>query len=368
MKDYYKILNVSKNASQEEIKKSYRALCLSLHPDRQAGKTEAEKKTAEDKFKEVSEAYDTLSDPDKKRKYDIGSSGGPDFSDFFRDMGGNPFTGATDPFGWGDIFGEGRRKRRDPNEVRPEDMRGGDIRMNIPLNVEDIVNGCKKKVKYKRHVRCHVCHGVGGENRVTCPYCHGTGYETEVKWRHGMRFESSVTCSHCQGKGYKFEKPCTSCNGTGFEIKEETLDIAFQPGIGNNATMYSQKGNDSRSEKGVAGSFIAVPVIDETKLGNKYDLDGSNIYEKIKVKLSDALLGNEIDLQVPGRPKEKYKLSPNTKPGDHITRYGLGLLEEDFEYGRNKRGNYVFIVDYDIPSTLSEKQKILLEKLSETGM
>jgi len=366
-KDYYDILGVSKDASQEEIKKSYRALCLSLHPDRQAGKSEAEKKAAEEKFKEVSEAYDTLSDPKKKQAYDLGGSGGG-FEDFFRDMGGgyDPFMGHTDPFGFGDIFGN--RSRRNPSGERPEDLHGSDIRMNIPLNIEDIVNGCKKKVKYKRHVRCHSCHGKGGESKMTCPYCNGTGMETKTSWRGGMMFQQSTTCQHCGGKGYKIEKPCHTCNSTGFEIVEETLDIAFQPGIGNNATMYTQKGNESKSEKGVAGNFIAVPVIDTSKLGPQYSIDGFNIYETKKVKLTDALLGKEIEIQVPGKEPEKYKLNPNTKPGDTITKYGLGILQEDFEYGRNKRGNYVFEIQYDIPSTLSSKQELLLEKLAETGM
>lgn len=373
MKDYYKILNVSKNASQEEIKKSYRALCLSLHPDRQAGKSEQEKKEAEEKFKEVSEAYEVLSDPKKRQQYDAGGSGGfEDIDDFFSKMnsgGFDPFMGSTDPFGFSDLFGNRRRARRQNQSYEnPEDLRGTDIRMNIPLSVEDIVNGCKKKVKYKRHVRCHVCHGKGGENKVTCPYCHGTGMESKVMWRSGMRFESSTTCSHCNGKGYKMEKPCSNCNESGFEIIEETLTISFQPGIGTSPTMYSQKGNESRSENGSSGSFIAVPVIDVSKLDPKYKIDGINIYETIKVKMTDALLGKEIEIQVPGQAKYKQKLSQNTKPGDTITKYGLGLLSEDFEYNRTKRGNYVFVVEYEVPSSLTTEQKDLLEKLSKTGI
>jgi len=367
-KDYYKILGIDKNASQEEIKKSYRALCLSLHPDRQVGKSEAEKKEAEEKFKEVSEAYDTLSDPAKKRRYDSrGSEAFGGFEDFFRDMGGgyDPFMGHTDPFGFSDIFGERSRRRNGP---RPEDFKGKDIRMNIPLTVEDIVNGCKKKVRYKRQVRCHVCHGKGGENRVTCPYCHGTGFETEVSWHNGMRYENSHTCTHCHGKGYKMEKPCRNCNETGFETREETLDIAFQPGIGSSVTMYSQKGNESRDENGVPGSFIAVPVIDVEKLGPQYDIDGLDIIENIKVKISDALLGKEIEIKVPGQRPEKHKLSEGTKPGDHITKYGLGILSEDFEYGKKKRGNYVFVVQYDLPTKLTDKQRLFIEKLAETGL
>lgn len=368
-KDYYDILGVSKDASQEDIKKSFRKLSLKYHPDRQNGKSEAEKKAAEEKFKEVSEAYDTLSDPNKKRAYDLGSSGPTGFEEFFRDMGGgyDPFMGHTDPFGFSDIFGT-RSRRRSQSGERPEDLHGSDIRMNIPLSVEDIVNGCKKKVKYKKRVRCHVCHGKGGENKVTCPYCNGTGMETKTSWRSGMMFQETTTCKHCSGRGYKIEKPCNTCNTTGVEIVEETLDIVFQPGIGNNAVMYAQKGNDSKSEKGVAGNFIAVPVIDKSKLGSQYSIDGLNIQETKKVKMTDALLGREIEIQVPGKSPERYKLNPNTKPGDTITKYGLGILEEDFEYGKNKRGNYVFKIQYDIPQTLSQEQKELLEKLSRTGM
>ena len=367
-KDYYKILGVDKNASDKEIKDSFRKLSLKYHPDRQSGKSDSEKKIAEEKFKEVSEAYDTLSDPKKKQAYDLGESG-TGFDDFFRDMAGgfNPFTGHTDPFGFSDIFG-GNQRRRNPTGERPEDLHGSDIRMNIPLNIEDIVNGCKKKVKYKRHVRCHSCHGKGGDKKITCPYCNGTGLETKTTMRSGMMFQTSTTCTHCGGKGYKIENPCHSCNSTGFEIKEEMLDISFQPGIGNNATMYTQKGNESKSEKGIAGNFIAVPVIDASKLGPKYTIEGLDIYETKKVKLTEALLGKEIEIQVPGRPVERYKLNPNTKPGDIIIKYGLGLLQEDFEYGRSKRGNYVFKIQYDLPSSLSSRQEVILEKLAETGM
>ncbi len=371
MKDYYKILGLDKSATDADIKKQFRKLSLENHPDRQVGKSDAEKKAAEERFKDIAEAYEVLKDPKKRQQYDAGGSGGfGDFDDFFSKMNGggfDPFMGHTDPFDFSDLFGTRRRRQSRPYE-NPEDLRGTDIRMNIPLSVEDIVNGCKKKVKYKRHVRCHVCHGKGGENKVTCPYCHGTGMETKVMWRSGMRFESSTTCTHCNGKGYKMENPCSNCHETGFEIVEETLTIAFQPGIGTSPTMYAQKGNESRSENGASGNFIAVPVIDTTKLNSKYKIDGINIYETIKVKMTDALLGKEIELQVPGQEKYKQKLSTNTKPGDTITRYGLGLLSEDFEYNRTKRGNYVFVIEYEVPSSLTQEQKDLLEKLSKTGI
>jgi len=364
MKDYYNILGVDRNASEDDIKKAFRKLSVKWHPDRNPGNKEAE-----EKFKEIAEAYEVLGDKDKKRKYDLSSSGGPDFSDFFKDFGGNPFTGTSDPFGWGDIFGERRRsKKRDFNMDMPEDFKGSDIRMSIPLSMADIVNGCSKKVKYKRNVRCHVCFGKGGEEKVECPYCHGTGIETIEKWSHGMRFETNTTCPHCNGRGYKIKNPCTNCNGTGFEPREEILEVMFEAGIGGNATIYSQRGNESKAQNGVPGSFIAVPVIDPSKSGDKYSIDGYNIHELLKVKLTDALLGKEIEIQVPGKPKEKFKLNENTKPGDTITKYGLGLLKEDFEYGRKSRGNYVFDIAIDMPNTLTDKQKILLEELAQTGM
>lgn len=374
MKDYYSILGVSRDATQEEIKKSYRSLCLSLHPDRQAGKSDEEKKKAEEKFKEVSEAYETLSDPDKKRAYDFGGSGSSSsygFEEFFKSHGGfDPFTGQTDPFGFSDLFGERRRRNqgRNQNEEDPADLRGSDIKMNIPLTVEDLVNGCHKKLKYKRRVRCSSCHGKGGDGKIQCPYCNGSGRETETKFRSGMMFQTSTTCTHCHGKGYKIEKPCQHCNGSGFEYKEEILDVEFQPGIGDNPTIYSQKGNESKSERGSAGSFIAVPVIDTSTLGDGIEIKGYDIHQKIKVKITDALLGKEIEIQVPGMPKESYKLNEGTKPGDTIIKYGLGLLREDFEYGRKTRGNYIFDIEYKFPSAISDKQKLFIEKLAETGM
>ena len=317
-KGYYKTLGVGENASDDEIKKSFRKLSLKFHPDKQANKSDKEKKDAEAKFKEVNEAYQVLSDPEKRKQYDrgtfnfgsAGSSGfntGFDFGDFNFDEFG--FNGAG--FDFSQFFGgrqSGRSYKQSQQAYKRPPEKGTDIRMTIPITLEEIFTGCTKKIKYSRNVKCPVCHGAGGTNKHTCPDCNGTGVK-RIRTQSMFGFvESTTVCPKCNGKGYITDDTCKTCNGTGLKREEVIQEVTFAPGmLEDYAIKYDGKGNQSRDTNGVNGDFYAIckHVYDKTK----YQIINNNdIYEKIEIPYYDALLGCEYILEKPDHKKIKVTI------------------------------------------------------------
>jgi len=210
-KGYYKILGVSENATDKEIKAAFRKKSILFHPDKQANKSDKEKKEAEAKFKEVNEAYQVLSDKDKRAQYDRGASfnfentggysgfngGNFDFGNFnFDDFGFNSETG----FDFRDLFGKHNTYNRASRRQRQAE-KGSDIKMVIPITIEELFTGCKKKVKFQRNVRCPNCHGAGGTNKHVCPHCNGTGMVTETRQSPFGFMQTTSACPKCNGKG-----------------------------------------------------------------------------------------------------------------------------------------------------------------------
>lgn len=362
-KGYYKTLGVGENASEDEIKKSFRKLSIKYHPDKQANKSDKEKKDAEAKFKEINEAYQVLSDPDKRAQYDRGGSfdfggagGGSDFGGF--DFGGMNFDefGFNGAFDFSKFFGDGSHYGYSrPKQKAPE--KGSDIKMSIPVSIEEIFNGCTKKVKYQRNVRCPNCHGAGGTNKHTCPDCNGTGM-TKTTVRSPFGFTTSMgPCKRCGGKGYVIDSKCPTCGGTGFKKEDTILEINFMPGMLDGFSMlYRGKGNESSDLKGETGDFYA--VCKHTYDTNRYQIiNNIDVYEKIEIPYYDALLGCEYILEKPNHKKIKVNIPSCIPYGKH-----LKLANEGISSG-NIKGDYILIVIYKIPEKLSWRERNALEAL-----
>ena len=343
-KDYYDILQVDRNATQDEIKKSYRKLSIKWHPDKHTNDSEKDKKEAEEKFKAISEAYAVLSDPDKKKQYDMfgtvdespNMGGGPFGNPFF---GGFPF---GNPFG-GDPFG---------GNFNPGDIieSGSDIKMEIQITLEELYSGVTKKVKYKRKVRCANCHGEGGTNIKKCPHCNGTGRIRDTK-RGPFGINISIkNCPHCNGTGKIVTSKCPTCGGTGFTETYETVDVKIPSGIPDGATLLFQgKGNESKNRKGENGTFIA--EIKYNIDNERYAIQGLNVLEHIYIPYYEILLGCNYEINIPNGHKIVIKIPACTKEENLKKISGEGLT---YNY---TTGDYFICIHYKYPEELSEKEK-----------
>ena len=290
-KDLYEILGLSKGASNEEIKKAYKRLALRYHPDRQGGKSDKEKKEAEEKFKDIGFAYSILSDPEKKQRYDQfgitddqqGMSGGFDPSEIFKHFMGGMFSGMDDDDGFGSFFG--RRHRSQNNGPQ----KGQSIHMQIPVSIEEICNGVHRDIEYDIQGKCSSCHGTGGDGVETCSYCHGTGMITETRQMGFSIIQNSHPCQYCGGTGKTIKHKCSKCNGTGLETKTIKLHVDINGGFENGyQQMFNGKGYESK-DGGQNGDLLLELVYKYDT--SKYSIQGNNIYEIIEVPYYDCILG-----------------------------------------------------------------------------
>ncbi len=343
-RDYYEVLGVDKGADEASIKKAYRSLAKKYHPDMNPGDKEAEVK-----FKEVNEAYDVLSDADKRAKYDqyghaafdpaAGGAGGGfggfgDFGDIFSNIFGGGFGG----------FGGGAR-RNGP-------VRGDDIGARISISFEEAAFGVKKEVAYNRICRCPDCSGSGaakGSSADTCGKCHGSGQMTVIQRLGGMQFQSSTTCDACRGKGKIIKNPCNNCRGTGFIRISKKLEVSIPAGIddGERIALRGQ-GNDGRNGGGAGDLILQVMV----KPHPIFERDGYHIYCEVPLPVTDAILGAEIEIPTL-EGNEKYAIPEGTQPGAQFTLRGKGIPYVN----STRRGDLVFRVNVEIPKGLSDKQK-----------
>lgn len=343
-KNYYDVLGVDKNASPQDIKKAFRKLSLKYHPDKQKTDDPKKLKEAEDKFKEINEAYQVLSDPDKKAHYDQFGS----MDEFGSDGGFGGFKSAEDFMrnAWGGFGGFGGFE----SQAKPQPSVGKSIKMKIPLTLEEVYIGGHKTVSYNINVRCHTCHGKGGTDVKTCSFCHGTGVQTTTKRMGFTILRQTTTCPHCHGTGEIVEHSCPTCNGSGFQQKKVSLDINFNKGVQNGyVDIYQGKGNESPDVNGPNGDFYAefYYKIDTSK----FAIDNlNNVYYKLSVPYYDCLLGSNLSVKIPNGKTRKIKLKPCTKPDEQIPLIGDGI-----PYGENNAGNFYVMVDYEIPSTLSKE-------------
>jgi len=357
-RDYYEVLGVSKNADATEIKKAYRKLALKYHPDKNPGDKEAE-----EKFKEAAEAYDVLSNDDKRRRYDQfghagmggagqgGFGGGMSMDDIFSQFG--DIFGSFGGFSGFGGFGGGGRSARRVN-------RGTNLRVKVKLNLAEITTGVEKKIKVKKYVACQHCNGTGakdGKSYSTCSTCKGSGQVTRVQNTILGAMQTTSTCPTCEGEGKIINEKCTFCNGEGVLMSEEVITINIPAGVGEGMQLsLSGKGNAAR-RGGVNGDLI---VLIEEEEHPELVRDGNDLLYNVFIGYPEAVLGETVEIPtIEG--KVKVKIEAGTQPGKILRLRGKGLPDVN-GYGK---GDLLAKVNVWIPKNLSKDEKKLVEKMKE---
>ena len=356
-RDYYEVLGVSKSADATEIKKAYRKLALKYHPDKNPGDKEAE-----EKFKEAAEAYDVLSNEERRRRYDQfghagvggagqgGFGGGMSMDDIFSQFG--DIFGSFGGFSGFGGFGGGRSARRV--------NRGTNLRVKVKMNLQEIATGVEKKIKVKKYVACQHCNGTGakdGKSYSTCSTCKGSGQVTRVQNTILGAMQTTSTCPTCEGEGKIINEKCTFCNGEGVLMSEEVISINIPAGVGEGMQLsLSGKGNAAR-RGGVNGDLI---VLIEEEEHPELVRDGNDLLYNVFIGYPEAVLGETVEIPtIEG--KVKVKIEAGTQPGKILRLRGKGLPDVN-GYGK---GDLLAKVNVWIPKNLSKDEKKLVEKMKE---
>ena len=366
-RDYYEVLGIGKNATDAEIKSAYRKLAKKYHPDLNPGNKEAE-----EKFKEVNEANDVLSDPQKRQRYDQfgfagvdpnyaaangggaggfgGGFGGVDLGDIFGDIFGGGFGGGFSGFGGGS-------STRTANAPR----KGHDIQASVILTFEEAAHGCSKKITINRQDTCPDCGGTGaakGTSPETCPDCGGRGYVvTQQRTPFGV-MQSQQPCSHCGGRGTIIRNPCKTCRGTGKTSARKTLEVKIPAGIDDDQNIALRGQGDAGSNGGPAGDVIVHVTV---KTDAVFERDGYDVYVRVPITYSQAVLGAEIEVPtVDG--KVAQKIPEGTQSGTKFRLRGQGI---QYLNGRGRGDQYV-IVDVEIPKKLNRTQREALKAFEDS--
>lgn len=350
MKDPYEVLGVSKSASSDEIKREYRKLAKKYHPD-----LNPDDKEAEQNFKEATLAYEILSDPEKKQKYDAYGSAA-------FENGGAGFNGGFGGFGdiFSDLFGDIFNQGYGNNAKRP--IKGDDIQQVVNLTFQEAAFGTSKEIQVRREVECHVCHGSKaeeGSETHTCPDCHGQGMVNEVSRTAFGTMSRTVTCSKCHGTGEIIENPCKNCKGTGKEYKSEKIKIDIPSGVEDkNVIRLSGKGNVGEN----GGPFGDLYVVLRVANHEIFKRDGLDIYYEMPISFPTAALGGKINVATLRKPVE-FEIPAGTQTGEKFTLKKEGI--EDKRRGRT--GNLYFYVKVITPTKLSKEQKQALKNYAEAS-
>ena len=354
-RDYYEVLGVDKNATEDQIKKAYRTIAIKYHPDRNPGNKEAE-----EKFKEAAEAYDVLHDPQKREKYDTFGFSGAGSGGF------DPFGGASmnmdDIFSmFGDIFGGragfsgfgGGAKRG------PQVHRGSDLRLKVRLSLEEVAHGVTKKFKVRKDITCSHCHGTGAEAGSTdeiCPTCHGSGVITHTTQSIFGMMQTQGVCPTCDGSGKVIKNKCKHCNGTGVEKGEEVVEIKIPAGVAEGMVVNVPGKGNVGMRNGVNGD---IQVFIEEEENDTFIRDDNNLIYNLLLDFPTAALGGEVEIPTIEGTKLKVKMEPGTQPGKTMRLRGKGLPAVQ-GYGRGN-GDLVVNVSVYIPKTLSRDEKNAIE-------
>ncbi|MDX2189108.1 MAG: molecular chaperone DnaJ [Bacteroidota bacterium] len=352
-RDYYDVLGVTKSSSADDIKKAYRKMAIQYHPDKNPGD-----KAAEEKFKEAAEAYDVLSDPNKKAKYDqfghagvggaSGNGGGfNNMEDIFSHFG--DIFGDESPFG--SFFGGGRGGTRQ--------RKGSDLRIKLKLNLEEVTSGVEKKIKVKRYVACKSCGGNGSKNGVSlqnCGTCGGTGQVRRVANTMLGQMMTTSTCPTCNGEGKMVTQRCETCGGEGRTLEEEVIAIKIPAGVAEGMQLSMANKGNVPQRGGIPGDLLIVIEEEENELLKR---DGNNIIYDLHISFADAALGNPA-IEVPTIDgKVKIKIEPGTQSGKILRLKDKGVRDVN-GYGR---GDQLIYVNIWTPKVLSNEERTILEKL-----
>jgi molecular chaperone DnaJ len=349
-RDYYEILEVTRTASDGEIKSAYRKLAMKYHPDRNPGD-----KNAEDRFKEAAEAYAILADTEKRSLYDrfghagVSSAAGAgagfdpsvfqDFGDIFGNLG--------DIFGFGDLFGGGRR--------RGGPQRGADLRYDLEITFEESAHGAETSIQIPREENCEACKGTGaapGSQPATCPQCRGQG---QVRFQQGF-FTVARTCPQCRGTGQVIAKPCQTCRGAGRQSRERKIVVKIPAGIATGQQLRLHGEGEAGSAGGPAGHLYVVVHVREHEFFRR---DGNNLFCEIPVNFTTLALGGEV--QVPTLDGvENVKVHEGTQTGTSLRLKGKGMPDVN----GNGQGDLFATVQVQTPKKLSKEQRHLLEQLA----
>ncbi len=362
-RDYYEVLEVSRSASVDEIKKAYRKLAIKYHPDRNPGDAEAEAK-----FKEAAEAYDVLHDPQKRQQYDqfgfdapsggfgggspFGGAGGFSMDDIFS-MFGDVFGGHGGGFGG---FGGG-------GQQAPK-YRGSDLRLKVRLSLQEVATGVTKKFKVRKDVTCEHCHGTGaegGSGTETCPNCHGSGVEIRTQQSMFGMIQTQTACHVCGGEGTIIKNKCTHCQGEGIVKGEEVVEINIPAGVAEGMVVNVPGKGNAGKHNGVTGN---IQVYIEEEPNDTFVRDGQNVIYNLLLDFPTAVLGGQVEIPTIDGSNVKIKIEPGTQPGKTLRLRGKGLPAVQ-GYGTGI-GDLVVHISIYVPKELTKSEKKAIEELRDS--
>lgn len=339
-KDYYQILGVNKTSSPEEIKKEYRKLALKYHPDKNP-----DNKEAESRFKDIAEAYDVLSNPEKKQKYDFGGSG------FFQSAGFNPFSKFAQEDFWDDVF----------KNKTPLNKKGQNLFLNVPITIQEMYLGAKRTVKSRKYKKCSPCKGNGslnGESFQTCYNCKGNGTVNEVHNHGYVQVTTNVPCKQCHGSGKMIFEVCETCVGKGAVIFEELIDIDIPAGsIPGMQITIQGKGNEEPGATYPGDLFVNIKEVEDSY----YERQGTNVKIIKEISFFNACLGTNIDVKLPLGEVISLLVEPGTTHGTILQLQGKGI----YEFSIGSRGDFLVELRIKVPKPRNQEDIGDLEEMSK---
>ncbi len=355
-RDFYEVLGLEKGASDDEIKRAFRKLAMKYHPDRNP-----DNKEAEEKFKEINDAYSVLSDPEKKEKYDRFGHAGVDPNAGFGQGGfggfggfGGGFEDIFDMFGGFGGFGGGRGARRNGP------MKGHDIQQRMTIDFEEAAFGVKKEIRLTKYVKCEKCNGTGaaeGTSKRTCGRCGGTGQVHTTQQTPFGAFQSVGACPDCNGTGSIIDTPCPECHGSGQVRKTVTISVNIPAGVDNGSIITLRGQGEPGVNGGPAGDLLIVIAVRPHKL---YKRSGYDLQIEIPITFDQAALGDEIVVPTL-EGKVKYKIPAGTQPSTVFRLRGKGITHTR----GNRKGDLYVKVNLEVPTKLTSKQKKAVKKMSD---